>query len=127
MKSYKDLEIYKESFDIAVRIYHLSIKLPHPDRFETGGQIRRSSQTIKDTMVEGYGRRRYKADFIKFLIYSHSSLLESTSQSEFLATIHPDTGWNEIALELDSLGRKISKFIDYVDKNWKSGSPETDK
>lgn len=76
-------------------------------------------------MVEGYGRRRYKADFIKFLIYSHSSLLESTSQSEFLATIHPDTGWNKIALELDSLGRKISKFIDYVDKNWKSGPPAT--
>ena len=58
MKSYKDLDIYKESFGIAVRVYHLSMKLPHPDRFETGGQIRRSSQTIKDTIVEGYGRRK---------------------------------------------------------------------
>lgn len=63
MNSYKNLEIYQESFDLAVRIYKLSMKLPHPDRFETGGQIRRSSQTIKDTIVEGYGRRRYKADF----------------------------------------------------------------
>jgi hypothetical protein len=63
MKSYKDLEIYKESFDLAVCIYLLSMKLPHPDRFETGSQIRRSSQTIKDTIVEGYGRRRYKTDF----------------------------------------------------------------
>lgn len=127
MKSYKDLEIYKESFDLAVRIYHLSMKLPHPDRFETGGQIRRSSQTIKDTIVEGYGRRRYKADFLKFLIYSHSSLLESTSQSEFLAAIHPVIGWEEIASELDTLGKKISKFIDYVDKNWKSGPAISDK
>lgn len=92
MKSYKDLEIYKESFDLAARIYKLTMKLPHPDKFETGGQIRRSSQSIKDTMVEGYGRRRYKADFIKFLVYSHSSLLESTSQSDFLANIHPNTG-----------------------------------
>lgn len=127
MKSYKDLEIYKESFDLAVRIYHLSMKLPHPDRFETGGQIRRSSQTIKDTIIEGYGRRRYKADFLKFLIYSHSSLLESTSQSEFLAAIHPVIGWEEIASELDTLGKKISKFIDYVDKNWKSGPATSDK
>jgi len=125
MKSYKDLDIYKESFGIAVRVYHRSMKLTHPDRVEAGGQIRRSSQTIKDTIVEGYGRRRYKADFVKFLIYSHSYLLESTSQSEFLATIHPDTGWNEIASDLDSLGRKISKFIDYVDNNWKSGPPTT--
>lgn len=123
MKSYKDLEIYKESFDLAVRIYHLSMKLPHPDRFETGGQIRRSSQTIKNTIVEGYGRRRYKAGFLKFLVYSHSSLLESTTQSEFLATIRPNSGWNEIATDLDNLGRKISKFIEYVENNWKSGPP----
>lgn len=123
MKSYKDLEIYKESFDLAVRIYHLTMKLPHPDKFETGGQIRRSSQTIKDTMVEGYGRRRYKADFLKFLIYSHSSLLESTSQVDFLDTIHPNTGWGEIVTALDKLGKKLSKFNDYVDKNWKSGPP----
>ena len=27
MKSYKDLDIYKESFDLAVRIYHLSMNV----------------------------------------------------------------------------------------------------
>ena len=120
MNSYKDLIIYKESFGLAIKIYKLSIKLPYPDKFETGGQIRRSSQTIKDTIAEGYGRRRYKADFLKFLIYSHSSLLESTSQAEFLDTLHPDTGWKDIESELDTLGKKISKFIDYVEKNWKT-------
>ncbi len=96
MKGYKDLEIYQLAFELSVRIYHLTMKLPHPDKFETGGQIRRSSQTIKDTIVEGYGRRRYKADFLKFLVYSHASCLESVSQSEFLATVHPLTGWEEI-------------------------------
>lgn len=120
MNSYKDLEIYKLSFDLAVRIYKLSLKLPNPDKYETGGQIRRSSQTIKDTIVEGYGRRRYKADFIKYIVYSHSSCLESISQSEFLATIHPGSGWEEIATELDQLGIKIYIFLGYVEKNWKT-------
>ena len=120
MKSYKDLEIYKESFNLAVRIYHLTMQLPHPDRFETGSQIRRSSQSIKDNLVEGYGRRKYKADFIKFLIYSHSSLLESTTQSDFLATIHPGAGWENITNDLDNLGKKVSKFIEYVEDNWKT-------
>jgi len=120
MNSYKDLDIYKESFNLAIRIYKLTIQLPNPDKYETGGQIRRSSQSIKDNIVEGYGRRKYKADFIKFLIYSHSSLLESTSQAEFLATIHPKTGWDEITSELDNLGKRISKFIDYVGKNWET-------
>lgn len=110
MKSYKDLEIYQLSFRLAVDIYNLTMTLPNPDKYETGGQLRRSSQTTKDTIVEGYGRRRYKADFIKYLIYSHSSVLESISQSEFLDEIHPGKGWNEIAERLNSLGYKDFKF-----------------
>jgi four helix bundle protein len=120
MNSYKDLEIYVQAFDLAVRIYFLTIKLPNPVKFETGSQIRRSSQSIKDNIVEGYGRRKYKADFIKFLIYSHASLLESTSRAEFLNTVHPDTGWKEIAEELNKLGVKISNFMTYVETNWKT-------
>jgi len=116
MKSYKDLEIYKLSFNLAVDIYRLSLKLPNPEKFETGSQIRRSSQSIKDAIVEGYGRKVYKADFIKFLIYSHASMLESTSQAEFLDAIHPKSGWKEIAERLNKLGIKISNFITYVEK-----------
>jgi four helix bundle protein len=119
MKSYKDLEIYSIAFDLAVKIYRLSIQLPNPAKYETGGQIRRSSQTTKDCIVEGYGRRRYKADFIKYLIYSHSSLLESTSQAEFLEVLHPNSGWTEIADELHKLGIKINNFTNFVEINWK--------
>ena len=94
--------------------------LPNPDKYETGSQIRRSSQSVKDAIVEGYGRRRYKADFLKFLIYSHASLLEASSQSEFLNEIYPDSGWNQIVTELDQLGIKIYRFISYVEENWKT-------
>lgn len=119
MKGYKDLEIYQLSFQLAVDIYNLSMKLPNPDKFETGGQIRRSSQTIKDTIIEGYGRKRYKADFVKYLIYSHSSCLESISQAEFLANIHPHTNWESIVERLEGLSIKIHNFINYVETNWK--------
>ena len=123
MKGYKELNIYNLSFKLAVKIYRMSIKLEHPDRFETGSQIRRSSQSVKDNIVEGYGRRRYKADFIKFLVTSHSSCLEATSQADFLAEIHPDSEWKVISTELDSLGKKIYNFLSYVEKNWKPGRP----
>lgn len=91
MKGYKDLEIYNLTFNLAVRIYQLSIKLPHPDKFETESQLKRSSQSVKDNIMEGYGRRKYKADFLKFLVYSHASCLEAISQAEFLAQVHPNT------------------------------------
>jgi len=120
MKSYKDLDIYKLAFDLAIRIRYKTLELPNPDKFEVGSQLRRSSQTIKDTIAEGYGRKRYKSDFIKFLVYSHSSLLESTTQTEFLHSIYPNEGWNIIANELDILGGKIYKFIEFVEQKWET-------
>ena len=120
MKSYKDLEIYQEAFDLAVEIYRQSIQLPQPDKFETGNQIRRSSQSIKDNIAEGYGRRKYKADFIKFLTYSYASLLEAKSQSEFLYEINRKQSWKTTTDRLDRLGIKIFNFRNYVINNWKT-------
>jgi len=120
MKSYEDLEIYQIAFKLAVEIYNKSMQLAFPDRTETGSQIRRSSQSIKDNIVEGYGRKRYKSDFIKHLVYSHASLLEAKSQAEFLNVIHPKEEWEDFAEELDKLGIKIYNFIQYVEKKLES-------
>ena len=71
MKSYRDLEIYVESKRLAIEVHKLSITLPKFEMFEEGSQVRRSSKAVTSMIVEGYGRRRYKADFIKYLIYGH--------------------------------------------------------
>ena len=120
MKSYKDLDIYNIAFDLSLRIREMTLKLESYDKYEVGGQIRRSSQSIKDTIAEGYGRKRYKADFIKFLVYSYASHLEAKSQAEFLYKAVKNEKWNTIADELDSLGIKIHNFIIYVENNWKT-------
>jgi len=120
LKSYRDLEIYQLAFALALKIRKKSLELPNPDKYEVGGQIRRSSQATKDVIVEGYGRRRYKADFIKFLVYSQASNLEATSQAEFIDAAMPGNNWDEIARELYSLGAKIYNFTTYVEKNWKT-------
>ena len=41
-------------------------------------------KSVKSNIVEGYGRRRYKQDFIRFLIFSISSLDESIDHLETL-------------------------------------------
>lgn len=79
MKSYRALEVYNLAFDYALEVHHVSLKLPKFELYEQGSQVRRSSKSVKDNIVEDYGRRRYKNDFIKFLVYAHASLLESIS------------------------------------------------
>lgn len=83
MSSYKDLEIYILAMDLSLKIRSLSLKLESYDKFETGSQIRRSSQSIKDNIVDGYGISRYKADFIKFLIYFMPNVLKQNHNQNF--------------------------------------------
>lgn len=121
MNSYRDLEIYKTAFVLAKKVHYASLKLPKFELFEQGSQVRRSSKSVKDQIVEGYGRRRYKAEFIKFLIYSHSSSDESTSQLEMLKELYPDIqDFSELLTEYETLGRKINSFIEYVETSWRT-------
>ena len=84
--SYKELDIYKTSFDLFLRFHKFSLGLPKYELYELGSQLRRSSDSINSNITEGYGRRRYKKDFIKFLTYSHSSNDETVNHLKKLKT-----------------------------------------
>ena len=53
MKSYRDLEIYKEGKRLAVLIHKLTLTLPKFELYEEGSQIRRSSKAVTTLIVEG--------------------------------------------------------------------------
>jgi len=84
MKSYKELHIYQEAFSLAKEVHLMTMELPKHELYELGSQVRRSAQSVRANIVEGYGRRRHSADFTKFLCYSHASLLETISHLEML-------------------------------------------
>ena len=121
MGSYKELDIYNIAFDLALIVHDASLKLPKFELYEQGGQIRRSSKGIKDTIAEGYGRRRYKADFIKFLVYAHASCDETNSQLDMLIKLYPEIKeFLEVKEPYEVLGSKINKYIQYVENNWRT-------
>lgn len=121
MNSYRDLDIYKLAFELAVRIHRESLKLPKFELYEQGSQIRRSSKSVKDQIAEGFGRRRYKADYLKFLVYSHASADEALSQLDMLSVLYPEMPeFLSISEEYSILGKKINAYIDYVDNNWRT-------
>ena len=107
--------------EIVVEIHEMTLKfLPKFEMFEEGAQIPKSVKTTKSCIVEGYGRRRYKADFIKFLVYSLSSNDESTDHLETLYKTKSLTNeeiYNSIHNKLEILGKKINLFIKGVDNS----------
>jgi len=117
-KSYKDLQIYQLAHQLGVDVHHFTLELPKYELYETGSQLRRASKSISANIVEGYGRRRYKADFIRFLVYSHSSCNETIEWIEYIRKCHTELGKKAATLieQLNLLGAKINRFIDAVEK-----------
>lgn len=88
--------------------------------FELGSQIRRSAQSVRANIVEGYGRRRYKNDFIRFLTQSYGSCLETLSHTEMLNDLYPESGFRDILTKYEKLGARLFKFISFVEISWRT-------
>ena len=62
--SYKKLEIWQMARELSIDIHRMTLQLPAFELYEEGRQIRKSSKSVRSNIVEGYGRRRYKQDYI---------------------------------------------------------------
>ena len=84
-RSYKDLDIYKNSYDLAMKVHNLTLSLPQFELYEEGSQLRRSSKSIVSNIVEGFGRKRYKRELLKFLTYALASNDETKLHLSFIS------------------------------------------
>ena len=121
MSSYRDLEIYKNSYELALRVHQLTLQLPKFELYEEGSQARRSSKGIPSCISEGYGRKKYTADFVKYLTYAQASCDETMVHLELIGDTHKLNGdeLKSILEEYERLGKQINKFIQYVEKEWR--------
>lgn len=90
MSCYKELKIYQNAYNLDIKVHHASLKLLKFELYEQDSQVRRSSKSIKDTIAEGYGRRKYGADYVKFLDYAQTSNDGCISQLEMLFELYPE-------------------------------------
>ena len=119
--SYKKLEIWQLVRELVIDIHKMTLhKLPNFEMYEEGRQIRKSVKSVKSTIVEGYGRRRYKQEFIRFLTYSAGSNDETIDHLETLFETESLTDqelYKDLSERLDMLGRKLNLFIKSVGKS----------
>ena len=100
-QSYKDLEIYWLSFGLAKEIHKMTLQLPKFEMYEEGRQIRRSAKAMPANIAEGFGRRKYKNDFLRFLTYAHASCDETK--------VHLDMLYETSSLENKELYERFKK------------------
>ncbi len=117
--SYRKLEIWQEARQLVIDIHEMTLsKLPRFELYEEGSQIRRSIKSTKSTIVEGYGRRRYKQDYIRFLTYSIASCDETADHLDTLyetESLKDKVLYGDLCERLQILGKKINRFIQSVE------------
>jgi four helix bundle protein len=113
--SYKNLEIWQEARTLVIDIHKMTIeKLPKFELYEEGGQIRKSSKSVKSTIVEGYGRRRYQQEYIRFLTYAIASNDETIDHLETLYetdSLKDKELYENLHSRIEILGKKLNNLI----------------
>ncbi|MEJ2728036.1 MAG: four helix bundle protein [Deltaproteobacteria bacterium] len=119
--SYKNLEIWQEARALVIDIHKMTLeKLPKFELYEEGSQIRKSSKSVKSTIVEGYGRRRYQQEYNRFLTFAIASNDETIDHLENLY----ETGslkdlqlYENLHDRIEILGKKLNNFIKKIEKD----------
>ena len=118
--SYRNLEIWTLAREAATGVHRMTLReLPKFEMYEEGSQIRRSVNSVRSNIVEGYGRRRYKQEFIRFLVLAHASYDETIDHLEGLfetGSLTNEASYRDLRAQLDLLGRKLNVFIEAVER-----------
>lgn len=75
-QSFTDMPVWKESFDLSVEVYNLTIGMPRSEDYGLTSQIRRAASSISANLSEGFGRQT-NADKAHFYIMARGSAYET--------------------------------------------------
>lgn len=78
MSSYKDLDVWKKSFDLCFDIYQITKVFPKEELYGLTSQIRRASLSVPSNISEG--SKRGRKEFLHFLKIAHGSGAETETQ-----------------------------------------------
>jgi four helix bundle protein len=112
------LEVYQLAFGLAVEVDRMSKALPRHEMYEVGSQVRRAAKSIPANLAEGYGRRRYKQDYVRFVVMALASCDETRVHLDMLRETGSLDGTVHAALSgrYDELGRKLNRFLQAIQR-----------
>ena len=63
LRSFRDLEVYKEAYELAIIINKNVNRLPIFERNDLGFQMRKASKSVPANIAEGWAKRRFEKQF----------------------------------------------------------------
>ena len=79
MKTYRELNAWKEAMNLVEMIYKLTASFPNEEKYGLTSQMQRAVVSIPSNIAEGYGRDSRK-EYLYHLSVSRGSLAELETQ-----------------------------------------------
>ena len=113
MPGFSDLKVYKKSYELALNIHKISIKLPKEIQYNLADQIRRASKSIPTNIAEGYGKKEFQKEFKRFLFISLGSKDEVLVHLNFLKDLNYISTeiFNDLESQYNELGRMLYGLV----------------
>ncbi len=108
LKSYRDLEVWKLSMDMAVMAYEISDKFRKEDRYGLTSQFTRSASSVPANIADSYGRMS-RAEYLRFLAIARGSLTEF--ETHLILAVRIGRVQREETREIWELSQKVSNYL----------------
>ena len=93
--------------------HQLSLRLPKFELYESGSQLRRASKSVSANIVEGYGRKQYPADYLRFVVIALASNDETREWLVYISECYSEHSPDAVSLiaENEEIGRMLNALI----------------
>jgi len=119
IKSFLDLEVYKEGFQLSVEIEDLLKTYPPSEKFLLSDQMRRAARSIPAQIAEGYARREALKDFQRYIrdcVGESNEMINHLLLSKHKGYIKKVGYADELIERYTTLGKKLTN----LKNNWQN-------
>ena len=83
IRTYRDLNVFVLSFELAKKIFEISKQFPQEEKYSLTDQMRRSSRSVSANIAEAFSARRYPKSFVSKLIIAECEAAETQTWLDF--------------------------------------------
>jgi four helix bundle protein len=106
VQSFRDLEVWKKSVQMAVMVYRLTREFPKEETYGLSSQMRRAAVSIPSNIAEGHGRLN-TGEYRQFLGVARGSNFELQTQLEIARAL--GAGDSKLVNETEGLSHEVGK------------------
>jgi four helix bundle protein len=116
--SFRDLNVYKKAFDLAMSIFEITKKFPVEEKYELTDQIRRSSRAVCRAIGEGYRKRQYPKHFSSKMSDADMENTETQVSADFALKCNyiSNDEYQDILGRSEEIGRMLNHMVENPEK-----------